>query len=473
MPNPSKGAMPAWLTLRTAPRRLRPLTIAAAIGLCSVAGAQEGSNSAAIDAYLQTYVDSGNLSGTVLVEKSGTVVFEKAYGVADRERRTRNTPATRYHVASVSMQFTAAAVLRLVESGKISLDQSVAEFAPGITGADKITIRDLLIERSGLPDINSFPDYSGVLQQHQTPAGLVAKINGRPLLFEPGSKFLHEEHSAYNLLALIAEKETGLPFAEAVRKLVFQPMGLSASGADDDSVTHAKHMARGYEPEGTYGLKPATEIHWSAKTGNASVYATAADEARWVDALFRGHALKASSRDAILDTTLRVGYGWFKGTNQRFSETAYYMNGRAPGFASFVLYLPKARLTVVVLSNIYSSATTNIGYDIAALSLGLPYQPFHFIAPPGLNEAVSKACTGTFRFGPDFYQPNAKMSAVATGRELSLQWPSGDLSPLIPISADHFIDRSYWEDVRIERDASGRPATLLYGRFSGTVATPE
>jgi len=171
--------MPAWLTLRTAARRLRPPTIAAAIGLCSVAGAQEGSNSAAIDAYLQTYVDSGNLSGTVLVEKSGTVVFEKAYGVAGRERRTRNTPATRYHVASVSMQFTAAAVLRLVESGKISLDQSVAEFAPGITGADKITIRDLLIERSGLPDINSFPDYSGVLQQHQTPAGLVAKINGR------------------------------------------------------------------------------------------------------------------------------------------------------------------------------------------------------------------------------------------------------------------------------------------------------
>ena len=170
---------------------------------------------------------------------------------------------------------------------------------------------------------------------------------------------------------------------------------------------------------------------------------------------------------------MRVGYGWFKGRNQRFDEVAYYMNGRAPGFASFVLYLPKAQLTVVVLSNIYSSATTNIGYDIAAMSLGLPYQPFHFVAPPGLSEAESKACTGVFQFGSDFYQPNAKINMIATGRELSLQWPSSDLSPLIPISANHFIDRYYWEGVRIEHDGCGHPATLIYGRFSGAAFDPK
>jgi CubicO group peptidase (beta-lactamase class C family) len=112
------------------------------------------------------------------------------------------------------------------------------------------------------------------------------RIEGRPLLFEPGSKFQHEEHSAYNLLALIVEKKTGLPFATAVDRLVFRPMGLSASGVDDDSMTHASHMAAGYEPEGTYGLRRANAIHWPAKTGNASVYTTADDKARRVDALF-------------------------------------------------------------------------------------------------------------------------------------------------------------------------------------------
>ena len=449
----------------TASMRLIAAVIAMAV--CLGQGlAQSDFSPAAIDAYLQPYIRSGNLAGSVLVEKNGKVVFEESYGFADRGHRIKNTAATRFHVASMSMQFTAAAVLRLVDSGSISLEERVAGFAPGIEGADKISIRDLLTERSGLPDINALSDYDEILQHHQTPAGLVARIEGRPLLFEPGTKFLHEEHSAYNLLALIVEKKTGLPFAAAVQRLVFQPFGLTASGIDDDAVTLASHIAVGYQPEGADGLKRANAIHWSAKTGNASAYTTARDESRWIDALFRGRQLSASSRDAVMDTSLRVGYGWLKGPDKRFGQTAYYMNGRAPGFSSFVLYLPDAETTVVVLSNIYSSATTAIGYDIAALSLGLPYQPFH-IMEPRPNGAELNACTGSFQFGPDFYQPNASLTLTVDGPELHLRWPSGDISALIPLSRDHFVDRSYWVEVAIERDASGHPVLLSYDRFHG------
>ena len=423
-------------------------------------------NPAAIDAYLEPYVHSGNFSGDVLVEKNGKIIFEKAYGLADRERGIRNTPAARFHIASVSMQFTAAAVLRLVDTGSIKLDDRIGNFVPDIPGATQITIRDLLIERSGLPDINALPGYAEILQHHQTPASLVAKISGRPLLFEPGSKFLHEEHCAYNVLALIIEKKTGLPFAAALERLVFRPMGLTASGVDDDSMPQAEDLAKGYEPEGTYGLKLATAIHWSAKTGNGSVYTTATDEAQWVDKLFRGKALSASSRDAVLDTSQGVGYGWMKGENKRFGEVAYYMNGRAPGFASFVLYLPRAGLTVVVLSNIYSSATTTLGYDIAALSMGLPYESLHF-RDPTPDSAELKSCEARFQFGADFYQPDAVVALIANRRELSMRWPDGSISPLIPVSPDHFIDRSYWEEVKIERDAMGNLSALLYDRFQG------
>jgi CubicO group peptidase (beta-lactamase class C family) len=449
-------------------------TAAIVIGIAFCAGrslAQSNSNATAIDAYLQPYIRSGNLAGDVLVERNGKVMFEKAYGFADREHRVRNTTGTRLHIASLSMQFTAGAILRLVDAGSIRLDEHVGGFVPGIEGAENITIRDLLTERSGLPDINALPDYDDVLQHHQTPASLIAKIDGRPLLFEPGSKFLHEEHSAYNLLALIVEKKTGLPFAAALERLIFRPMDLSASGVDDDSISRSTPMAKGYEPKGTYGLKAAAAIHWSGKTGNASVYATAADEARWVDALFRGHQLSAASREKMVDPSLKVGYGWFKGQNKRFDETAYYMNGRAPGFASFVLYLPKARMTVVVLSNIYSSATTTIGYDIAALSLGLPYAPFH-VREPATGTTELKTCTGTFQFGSDFYQPNAVVTLTADGPELYLRWPSGDMSALIAVGRDRFVDRSYWEEVKIERDASGRPNALIYGAFQGRGASP-
>jgi hypothetical protein len=169
----------------------------------------------------------------------------------------------------------------------------------------------------------------------------------------------------------------------------------------------------------------------------------------------------------VLEASPKVGYGWFRGANKRFSETTYYMNGRAPGFASFVLYLPREQATIVVFSNIYSSATTTIGNDIAAIVLGLPYEPLH-LNDPAPSAAELKTCTGTFQFGPDFYQPNAQVILIANGPELSLRWPSGARSPLIPLGPDHFVDRSYWEKVKLERDAAGRPLFLIYGDFRGT-----
>jgi CubicO group peptidase (beta-lactamase class C family) len=187
---------------------VRLLAIVLIVAFCAAGGlAQENSTAASVNAYLQPYVQSKNFAGAILVRKSRKVVFERAYGFADRDHHVRNTVATRFHVASMSMQFTAAAILRMVDTGSIKLDQPVSDFV-SIEGASKIRIRDLLTERSGLPDINALPGYDEVLRHHQTPTSLVDKIEGRPLLFEPGSKFLHEEHSAYNLLALIVEKKT-------------------------------------------------------------------------------------------------------------------------------------------------------------------------------------------------------------------------------------------------------------------------
>ena len=230
----------------------------------------------------------------------------------------------------------------------------------------------------------------------------------------------------------------------------------------------AANMANGYEPEGVKGLKRSTAIHWSAKTGNASVYATVGDEAKLVDALFLGQLLSKSAREALLDTSPRIGYGWFRGESKRFNETAYYMNGRAPGFASFVMYLPKEQTTVVVFSNIYSSATTGIGNDIAAIALGLKYAPFQAASQASKGEI--KLCGGSFRFGTDFYQPNAMVTLVVNGPELSLRWPSADISALIPVGRDHFVDRAYWEEVEIERGPTGCPSALVYGHFRGNAA---
>jgi hypothetical protein len=105
-----------------------------------------------------------------------------------------------------------------------------------------------------------------------------------------------------------------------------------------------------------------------------------------------------------------------------------------------------------------------------SLSLGLPYEKLHFIdrAP---TAAELKTCTGTFQFGPDFYQANAKVTLIANGPELSMRWPSGDLSVLLSLDRDRFVDRSYWVEVKIERAASGKPTALFYDHFQGTASS--
>jgi CubicO group peptidase (beta-lactamase class C family) len=419
----------------------------------------------AIDAYLRPYVQSNNFAGVVRVEHRGALLFERAYGLADRETGQANTPATCFHVASVSMQFTAAAILRLVDAGTLHLEQSVGDLLPGTEGASQITIRDLLTERSGLPDINEQPDYAELLHHHQTPATLVAHIGGRPLVAAPGTPSRHEEHSAYNLLALIVERATDVPFAVAVRQLVFTPLHLEHSFVDDDSMPATSHAAHGYAPAGVDGLGPADPILWSGKSGNGSVCTTVGDQSRLVQGLLSGPFLRAPSRQAVFDTVPNVGYGWFKGDTKPFAGVSYRMSGRAPGFASFVLHNPRESLTVIVFSNVYSSATMPMGYDVARAALGLPYTPFQ--RAPFPSTAALRALAGRFQFGPDFYQKNAIMELVPGDSSLALHWPSGDLTELIPTATDAYIDRSYWQTVGIARDTAGHPTRLTYGTFSG------
>jgi len=364
---------------------------AVAAALPATSRAQSGDVVHAIDAYVAPYVATNNFSGQLLVTRGSRVLYDRQFGAADRELSRRNTRDTRFHIASVSMQLTAAAVMRLVDQQKISLSTHVSEIVPSVRGGDRITIRNLLEMRSGLSDINRRASYDEILQRHQTPASLVSVISDDTLTFEPSSRYSHEEHSAYNLLALIIEKETGLPFARAMQRLVFTPAGMSHSGVDDDTPSAAP-MAKGYSPEGVYWLTSSPPIHWSAKSGNASAYTTASDEARWIRALVHGTLLSPSARAIVLDTAgPPSGYGWFRRANKRFGEFVYSMNGRSPGFASAVLYLPREDVMVIAFSNVYSSATSDIAYDVAAIALGLPNTPVAIRTPPPPPDSLALA----------------------------------------------------------------------------------
>jgi len=349
------------------PNSFRRTVVASLICLAVPTDAQPASAPAkSIEAYVKPYVDTRNFSGVITVAKANRAIFAKSYGSSDFVGGVPNRLDTRFHIASMSMQFTAAAALRLVQAGKLSLDEPVSSFVPDLPNGGKITIRHLLTQTSGIRDINGLPQYDDLLKSHQTPLALVDKIRGLPAEHEPGT-FGREEHSAYNLLALIIERRTGLPFATAVKHLVFGPLQMADSGIDDDDLRAGPEFAVGHAPRGTQEVEPAERIHWSAKAGNASAYTTAGDELRFVRGMFDPRFLRADLRDAVFDLSSRVGYGWFKSNSTRFGQPVYSMNGRAPGFASALIYVPREQLAVVAFSNIYASFTSDIAGDVPPL----------------------------------------------------------------------------------------------------------
>lgn len=434
------------------------------IALLMFAGVTHEQAAKSFDNFIRPYVATNNFSGCVLIEHHGKVVFQRSYGYSDREHKRANRDSTQFHIASMSMQYTSAAVLRLIQQDRLTLETNVGDLLPKTHGADKITVRDLLLQESGLDDINSHSDYDEILRHHQTSASLVAQIDGHPLSFPPGSKHVREEHSAFNVLALLLEKKTGHSFSQALEETLLKPLGLRKTYADDDS-SASPSSARGYQPKGIADLEPASAIHWSAKAGNASIVTTASDELRLVHALFGGKFFDEKTRGLILQTAPRAGYGWFRSESKEFHTATYYMNGRSPGFASYVLHIPREELTVEVFSNLYSSAPSEIGEGLARMVLGLPYQKFHPLAkaPMPIDQTL------LFRFPADFYQASAEITMFRDHGETFLHWPNGNLSPLIPVATDEWLDRLYWEPVKIERGENGIPAALHYDRFRGAV----
>jgi CubicO group peptidase (beta-lactamase class C family) len=439
-----------------------------AIVLATVPAARAGAEAspAQIAAYFEPFATTNNLSGSILVVRDNKTLFAKSYGFADQERRIPNRPNTRFHVASMSIPFTSTAVLRLIDQGNLSFDTHVSEIVAGVPNGDKVTIRNLLLQNSNLPDFeNDVPTSDDARKIHQTPQSMVDLIKPLPTHGEPGGKSRDEEHSGQNLLALIIEKRTGLSFADAMQRLVFQPFGMRDSGIDDDRPIRGP-VARGYVPSGTFGLKPAPTFHWSALPGNGSAYTTAADVWAWLQEVIRGPLLSNSSRAAMMGMFgTDQAFGWWTAKSERLGETVYQTNGRTTGASAFFEYLPKENLALILLSNLEHDANPENIVEAAVMARGkTPYKAFD---TPPVPLSVAGHPSGEFKFGPDFYRPSGTLKLVSDADGVTLYWPERPVAPLLPIGKDRFKDRYYWTDVTIVRDANGNPVAMDYGQFHG------
>jgi CubicO group peptidase (beta-lactamase class C family) len=427
---------------------LRPLLL---LVLSAVTALAQLPLASRVDDYLAPYVKTNNFTGAVLIAKGDRVLVDKAYGFANYSLRVPNTPETRFHIASISKPFTAAAILKLQQRGLLAFDDSVQKYVPEFSHKE-VTVRQLLTHTSGVPNINDLPEYNQLSRFPQTPRSLVNVIKDRPLDFPAGSKYAYS-NTNYNLLALIIETLSHQSYAEFMQQSVFAPLALSNTGADHDAARIIANAASGYVPAGATEIGNAPYLDWSAKTGNGSLYSTTHDLFRFVRAYSRGQVVPQKDVDEIWKEHRGNQFGWF--ARQTHGQLAIATNGRSPGFTASAEYYPKSDVTVIVLSNSYSPVSQSpIADDLAALALGENVQPPK-LTPAKLSKEEIARATGRFKFPGDFYQPNAEVTLRFSDGGSEMQWPNDSSSGLLPLGNGELIDRLYWSTLKLDADGKG------------------
>src|SRR6266576_1833143 len=220
------------------------------------------------DDHIQAFVRNGDFSGSVLIGKSGHVVFQKSYGMANYEWSIPNTERTKFHIASVTKTFTAAAVVMLQKQGKLKLSDPLSKYIPDYLNGDRITIEQMLAHSSGLPDYYSLSEYPTKKYQRVTLPDLIAWVKTKPLDFLPGSKNSYS-NTGYGFLAYIIEQVSGKPYDQFIADEILQPTGMKDTGTlRDEALIRAR--ADGYQPAlGTPGLRNAPFYEKTTLTGGA------------------------------------------------------------------------------------------------------------------------------------------------------------------------------------------------------------
>lgn len=320
-----------------------------------------------IDELMRAY--SGDVPGaSVLVLRDGEPVVRASYGLADMEAHVPATPTTNYRLASVTKQFTAAAILLLAEDGRLQLDDRIRKWLPSLPkAAERVTIRHLLTHTSGLIDYEDVIPKTFKPQLHDADVVRLLESQDRTY-FAPGSDYRYS-NSGYALLAVIVERVSGKTFATFLRERIFQPLGMSNTVAFEEGISTVSNRAFGYsEEQGRWGRTDQSQT--SAVLGDGGIYSSIDDLAKWDAALYDGRLLRPTSLQAAFKPATRTdepdveyGFGW------RITGETLWHSGETMGFRNVIVRYPKRKLTVVVLTNRNEPEPYKLALEIAKQAL--------------------------------------------------------------------------------------------------------
>ena len=339
------------------------------------------SKSAKIDKLMSQYAEYGQFNGSVLVAEKGKVIYKKGFGMANMEWEIPNQPNTKHRLGSISKQFTALLILKLVEEGKLKLDIPISTYLPNYpknTG-DIITLHHLLTHTSGIPNYTSFPNFfKEVSRNPYSPETFVKQFAELPLQFAPGEKFAYS-NSGYFLLGYIIEKVSGKTYEKFLQETIFTPLKMNNSGYDNSSVI-LKNRASGYEKNGKNYIN-TSYIDMSIPYAAGSLYSTVEDLYLWDQSLYSNQLLSAKSMDLFFGSHIdtgrgKYGYGWNINDVPNLSTDNLRMvehGGGINGFNTVISRIPSDKNLVVLLNNTGGTNLNEMNKAILAILYDKPF----------------------------------------------------------------------------------------------------
>ncbi len=314
-----------------------------------------------IDTAVADAMKDGKKPGVSISVSGPKGSYQKGYGVSNRLTRKALTANDHFRVGSITKTFTAAAILRQVDKGAISLDDTVSKYVSGIPNGNIITVRDLLSMRSGLHEYTSDIVYQVSLAllptMPFTPQNAVNIMKKKAPAFAPGTQYSYA-NSNYILLGLILEKTTGKKVQNVIADEVIKPSGLTNTTFPTNATMPAPY-SRGYGPNPilSFLVKDYTAINPTVAWTAGAVVSTHADLAKFSKALHGGTLLSPAMQAAQQNFCpiphggegfpAQAGYGF--GMMQLGKWQGH--NGSIPGFGSVAFYNPSNGATITIMTN--------------------------------------------------------------------------------------------------------------------------
>ena len=328
-----------------------------------------------IDSLAMAFLSAGEAPGvSIVVIRGRDTLVSAGYGRADLENNVPATPHTLYRIGSITKQFTSAAVMQLVESGKVQLDESIGKYVPSLpVRLQLVTVRQLLNHTSGIP---SYTDVGARwmkrIGEPMTPDSLVAFTANDPFNFPPGTNWRYN-NTGYVILGMLLEKVTGKPYGQYLEERLFKPLGLTQTTYCDNARIIA-HRARGYAKDAS-GWRNAAFIDMTQPFSAGALCSTALDLAHWNQLLGSGRVVSAST---YREMTTPAGaaaprhYGFGLVADSFASHRLIEHGGGIPGFSTVNAWFPDDSLTVTILPNAESARPDRLLNSLARVALGMP-----------------------------------------------------------------------------------------------------